>query len=55
MDPFMTDRQASYIMQLLDTKIVPVNTAAKIIEILQTLPDAGANGLEDLKVIQRPE
>ena len=47
-EPQMSDRQAAYIVILLDRRWVPSAVAGKIIEMLMDLPDANDDGLSDL-------
>ena len=48
-EPQMSDRQAAYIVTLLDRRWVPSAVAGRIIEMLEGLPDVNASGLENLK------
>ena len=45
----MSDGQQNYIEMLLDRKWVPSVVAGRIIELLEELPEAGANGLENMQ------
>lgn len=51
-EPDMSDRQATYIEQLMDRKLVTARTAERIILLLQDCDDRGSNGLStpNLKV-----
>lgn len=44
----MSDAQASYIVALLDRRVVSGRTAHRIIQILEECPEANASGLENL-------
>ena len=48
-EPQMSDRQAAYIVTLLDRRWVPSAVAGRIIELLEGLPDVNASGLETLQ------
>lgn len=50
-----TMRQVSLICDLLERRRVSARCASKIIELLVEEPVLNGSGLEDLKVIQRPE
>lgn len=55
-DEVMTARQHEYILSLLDRKCVTAVFAAQLIGTLVDMPDASANGLENLKgTLERPE
>lgn len=47
-EPQMSDRQAAYIVTLLDRRWVPSAVAGRIIEMLEGLPDVNASGLENM-------